>query len=306
MVNSTLNLTVINTAPPPVTETREDINGDGIADIVMQNPDEGTAGAWELDKEGRSRWHVLSELPGTWKIAGTGRFNDDNTSDILLCDRKNNTMGLWLSDGNGSLLWQSLGSLAPETHLIATGDWNGDKIDDLLCREANGPLVFRDIAGKENRIFLPEEWSVRTIADINNDGFDDLIMQNGTEVGCWLMSETGPLWQHLGTVFENSNIIGSGDVNGDGTEDIIFNTEGSWGAWQMSDGKAVAWQAIADFPLHLELESVADFNADGTDDLRVRLNNDLAVIYLFADAPAEWKTLGSVTEKWDTAPETLA
>ena len=304
---TTLTLTVAADAPSPaVTETREDINGDGIADIVMQNQTANTAGAWLLDKEGRSSWHVLSELPGSWEITGTNRFNDDSTADILLYDRANNTMGLWLSDGNGGLRWKSLGSLAPETTLIASGDWNGDTIADLLCREQNGTLVFRDISGRENKIFLPEEWSVKTIADINADGFDDLIMQNGTQIGCWLMSESGPLWQHLGTVFEKTQIIGSGDINGDGTEDIILNTEGSWGAWLMTDGKAAAWQAIGNFPDYLALETVADFNADGTDDLRVRLGNDLAVIHLRADAPPVWKTLGSISEEWITAAENLS
>ena len=82
---------------------------------------------------------------------------------------------------------------------------------------------------------------------------------------------------------------------------MLFSTNGSLGAWLMKDSQVIGWRAFATYPASVVVESISDYNGDGTDDLRVRNGNDLAAVYSYTDGSVEWKKFGSVPSDWTTA-----
>ena len=278
---------------------KNDLNGDGIADIVMVN-ENGQAGAWLLDSEGGSTWRTLSELPGSWKIAAARDVNGDRFADVILWNAETKAAGAWIMDGD-QLQWQGYGSLN-DAELAGVDDFNGDGKADLLYRKSDGSVGVHFLNSADNSLEagLDSAWQIAGTGDINGDGTADLILRSGSSVGAWLMSAEGPVWQGLPELGTESQIVGLGDLNGDGTDDIVINTNGSYGAWSMAEGQAVSWQAICNFPASVVIDSIADLNGDGIDDLQVRNGNDLATVYIGVDGTPEWKTLGAVSSAWRT------
>ena len=288
------------TAPAtPGSALKNDLNGDGIADIVMVN-ENGQAGAWLLDGRGGSTWNTLSELPGAWEAAAAQDVNGDRFADVILWNAETKAAGAWIMDGD-QLQWQGYGILS-DGDLAGVDDFNGDGKADLLYRKSDGSVgvQFLNSADKGFETALDNAWQIAGTGDINGDGTADLILRNGTAVGAWLMSGEGPVWQGLSELGTESQIVGLGDLNGDGTDDIVINTNGSYGAWSIAEGQAVAWQAICNFPASVVIDSIADLNGDGIDDLQVRNGNDLAAVCIGVDGTPEWKTLGSVSSAWRT------
>jgi hypothetical protein len=76
----------------PTGAIRNDVNGDGIADIVMINS-QNMAGAWLMGADGSSSWLELSGLPGTWDLFYVGNLNGDEYADVLLYDDTNKDIG---------------------------------------------------------------------------------------------------------------------------------------------------------------------------------------------------------------------
>ena len=283
------------------TALRNDINGNGIADIVMLNSPASDAGAWLLDAKGNPSWLGLSGLPGTWELFDTGNANGDIYSDVFLYDAVNKDFGVWTMNAKGVPGWESWGQLEADCDLIATRDFNGDGLTDVLYRRSNGAIgTYMNQTGEHFEVPLPLNWNMVGVGDINGDGTADLILRNGNSIGAWLMSANGPRWQGLADVGSINRIVGLGDFNGDGTADILFNSNGSYGAWLMKDGQITGWKAFCDFPTSMAVEAIGDYNGDGIDDLRVRNGNDLAAVMVYTDG-LEWKGFGSVPSDWKTS-----
>ena len=111
-----------------------------IGNIFLQNAN-GRAAIWETNGI-----DVISEVavganPGpSWKVIGTGDFNDDGHSDILW-QRTNGQAAIW--DMNGTDVISEVAVGAPTLafqvwKVIGTGDFNDDGHSDILWQRTNG------------------------------------------------------------------------------------------------------------------------------------------------------------------------
>ena len=121
-----------------------DFNGDGKADILWRNTNNGNVAIWLMNGTTltNSSTATFGTLPLTWSVAGTGDFNGDGKSDILLRDTSGN-LAIWEMNGTTILNANTagLGNLSTVWGVAATGDFDGDGKSDILWRDTSGDLA---------------------------------------------------------------------------------------------------------------------------------------------------------------------
>ncbi len=174
------------------------------------------------------------------------------------------------------------------------GDFDNDGDSDLLWRHNTTSEIriwFIEGAAVVGSVAVYDgsglgSWTMKTIADVNGDGIDDLIFQHtNTKVYYWILdnagaiSSAGYVWG--GTPGASWDMQGSGDFNGDGTDDLLWRNTGTSQLliWTLSNG------VLSTYPtLHSgsglsvwNVKWIADLNNDGTDDLLWQKNDESSV-----------------------------
>jgi IgA Peptidase M64/FG-GAP-like repeat len=192
------------------------------------------------------------------------------------------------------------------------GDFNGDGKDDILLHSDNSILLYRSNGKQLDIAFsaverVPGSWQFTPgdqfyVADINNDGKDEVIVYNGTN---WVMEYLGvladdgagglrliaryddrmPGWQ-----FQKDDRFYVADFDGNGRKDLFVFNGSNWSIPYLGmlrstgtglalvnryDGTMPNWQMRPG-----DRHMVGDFNGDGRDDLWVFNGSDWSFPYL--------------------------
>ena len=240
-----------------------DVNNDGFADLIV--------GARFDNNSGSAR--VLSGIDGSIlhdfdadsendlfgeSVSGAGDVNDDGFADVIVGASSDNNNGPQsgsarvLSGLNGSVLYDLNGDSLNDrfgTSVSGAGDVNNDGFDDLIVGAPNdddngensgSARVLSGSNGSVLYIFFGDSeddqfgTSVSDAGDVNNDGFDDLIVgapfddNNGDNSGSArvLSGEDGSVLYNFNGDREGGfgfgeSVSGAGDVNNDGFADLI-------------------------------------------------------------------------------------
>jgi hypothetical protein len=231
---------------------RSDFNRDGFYDLLWQNTSTGQLAAWMLNGGSvKVETGLGLNMPDTnWQIAGTGDFNGDGKPDILWRNRVFGYVAVWLMYGVTPYAVYSLSipQVADTAWKIAgVGDFNLDGRPDIIWQHDSGPVVIWAMDGLRVAYGTPisgdpamtadPHWRVAGVADMNFDGYMDLVWRHDSGwLGTWLMIRTN-VWQvqPLNPVaeFDTSwRIVALIDANRDGRYDIV---------WQRTDGTVVLW-----------------------------------------------------------------
>jgi len=234
-----------------------DFNGDGVADMLLQDAIGGgavTLAEWLMNGTQVIGGGTIGTLPAGWSVAGPGDFNGDGDSDILL------------QNGDNLVEWQMNG-----VQVIGGGYINGASPN------------------------LSPGWSVAGIGDFNGDGKSDILLQNGASLAEWQMNGTqvvggGYLDGDSAILGPGWSVAGVGDFNGDGNSDLLLQAPNGTGGttvaeWLMNGTQVIGGGVVGTLPTGWSIAGVADFNGDGKSDFLLR---DIST-----GAVAEWLMNGA-------------
>lgn len=248
--------------PPAARDVRGyDFNGDGTADILLQDPS-GAIQLWYMDKETRKQQIDLEPPVGDacWKLAGAADFNGDGKLDLLLQHRCGERWSLAVryldgaaAIGEAPLLPAADGEAG--LAVVGVGDFNADGNPDILFQKTAGedrPVEIRYLDGTMqigSQAVTPDAGdapggggAVAGVADFDGDGKPDILLQYDAE-GCTRLavrfmdggapSGTGEIAAATPLKSASSWTVGeAADFTGDGKPDIL---------WESKEGLLYLW-----------------------------------------------------------------
>ena len=228
---------------------RGDVNGDGLADIVLTTPfdnsgngvtyvvlgsDNALAGGFDISSlNGVNGFEIYGDSLGQFASLGSADLNNDNYDDILLTDRNNGQIYVVFGKTNTDRLAD------PDYNADGNGDGHqGDRLDITSLDGSNG-FTINGLTVSNNHKYIAYG------GDINNDDIDDIIIGDETsnsagKVYVVFGKETD---ETFGTNLDlsllngddgfvidgfNANdkggasVASAGDVNRDGVDDILI------------------------------------------------------------------------------------
>lgn len=299
------NVSDVKTGAFRVDTVKSDIDGNGIADLLFHNEENGAVVAWMDGEDANST--SLGNVDSTWNMIGTGDFNGDGKADILWQKNEGN-MVIW-NDGNDQKVVDAGFAPSNEWQIVGIGDFSGDGNADILWRNIgsdNGCIGFWGDGADEKwqwNGIVREEWKIAGVGDFNGDGKSDILWhdQHHGGVGYW-GEGTDQKWVLTGAVNANEwQILGVGDFDGNGTDDILWQNQidGTVGMW--GSGSDQNWQSLVVVDKNeWTFAGVADLNGNGMDDMIWR-NNITNDVVAWSDGVPAGQFIGNADKTWKTA-----
>jgi hypothetical protein len=191
------------TGAAPIGLATEDLNGDGILDLVTANEVSQTASVLLGNGDGTFKPHVDYPVGRAPLAVAIGDFNHDNRPDVAVANLSDNTVSVLLGRGDGTFkahVDYATGN-APVAILVA--DLNADHRQDLVVVNQGGNSL-SILLGKGNGSFKPHvDFSTgpspqgAALGDFNRDGRLDLsvvdVFSNVVEVVLQTSKDNAPL-----------------------------------------------------------------------------------------------------------------
>jgi hypothetical protein len=188
-----------------------DFNGDGILDLVWQDPSTGTVQIWFMTGANGTTILSAANITGsatTWKVVAAADFNGNGTPDLVLQNPSGGAAEVWYLTVTGNsqqyTITYTTGSFnngnGNTWHVLAAADFNQDGHPDLVWQNPTGGAIqIWYMEGSQGTALLgateivtSTSLNVVATADFNGDGFPDLVMQNPTTglLQVWFTSTT--------------------------------------------------------------------------------------------------------------------
>jgi len=204
-----------------------DMNGDGVLDLIFQNPSTGGVGIWFMTGANGltiGSAPIIFTAAANWRVVTAVDMNSDGVADLIFQNSVTNQISIWFMKPGGLAF-------------------------------SSAPIIATSAPG----------WKLVTAADINQDGTPDLVLQNEItgQISVWMMNSGGLSYSSTAIVASPAigwTLIAATDFNGDGTPDYIFQNRatGAVSVWYMAgkEGKtcssapviataAVGWSVVA-------------------------------------------------------------
>ena len=254
-----------------------DVDGDGDLDAVVANGRHWPQQNYLFLNQGRGKFSVMRPLGSDRATSYACELADlDGDGDLDLAIGNDMALGeIFLNDGVGNFsLSGSFGKVASVRSLtVADVDSDGDNDILVTCRGMQNQIYLN--AG--NASFTPgPTYGTQTdstidvaVADINQDGHQDLILANRDKQPSSVLLNDGKLGFSkrlpFGAGKGNSRAVACGDFNGDGKLDWATGNIGQPNMVYLGDGKGGVLKSVAFGAANSRSYAIAlaDLNSDG-------------------------------------------
>jgi hypothetical protein len=277
----------------PVWLASADLNGDHLPDIVSANYHDGALAVFfnNAQSPGTFNAPLVLSSPGTSQVA-IADINGDGLPDLISADYN---VSLFLQTSAGT--FANPISLYPGgANWVAVGDLNHDGVPDIALTDNSGVKLLLGSRATPATTTFAAPVAVYTessnagilganliaIADVNGDGFNDLVITdpgpaNGSApfVAVLLQNAASPgtFLAPVSYAMPSGNLAQSilvTDVNGDGRPDIVIGGSNQVTVLLQSASTAGTFLGAQNYPVINAFEiAVADVNGDGLPDILV-------------------------------------
>jgi hypothetical protein len=286
---------------------RDDFDGDGTADILWRNLEDGHNTVWHSADQG-SELALATLASQAWKVAGIGDFDGDGIADIFWqnVDTLENT--IWKS-GNSATLLPTGNLLERGWALVGVGDFDADGEDDVVWRNGNDGrnTIWRsgDKAHRQPIDKVPDtRFHMEGVGDFDGDGHDDILWRNsgyGKNV-IWFSGTKDQRLTIKAVADVGWHVVGVGDFDADGRDDLMWrhSVEGRNSIWKGAEPNKLPVNTVAD--VAFKAEGTRDYDGDGKADILWRnASSGKTVIWPSADR-GQRRELGFISLDWMVAP----
>lgn len=233
-----------------------DINGDGEADVILQNP---AGGQFTAMAEGANFYPASNRtfsVASAYHIAAVADLNGDHASDLIWTSAAND-LYFWVNNGSGAYTSFKGQGYSSGWKLVGAGDLNGDGNDDLLWMNSqthqfsywlmNGTTVL-----STRTMPVAAGYAIAAIGDLTGSGHVDLVWTSAArDLYFWINNGSGSFTSIRGLDYPAGwQLIGSGDVNGDQRADLIWTNAAAnqFAYWLMNGATRVGYRISAAMP----------------------------------------------------------
>ncbi|HEY2418692.1 MAG TPA: VCBS repeat-containing protein [Steroidobacteraceae bacterium] len=269
-----------------------DLNGDHVPDVVSASFADGNLQVFlnSPGNPGTFAAPLMLTSPGASQVA-IGDMNNDGLPDLVSADYG---VSLFLQTAPG-VFATPIGLYSGGANWVAVGDLNGDGIPDIALTDNDGvKLLMHTGVASASTYATPIPVFTQTpnahvsganiiaIADVNGDGFNDLIITDPGSTGgqsptvsvlLQIAASPGtfaPAVSYPTAPGSLAQSIVVTDVNGDGVPDIVIGGTGAVSVLLQDPTNRGVFMATANYPAPNANEiAVADTNADGLVDIIV-------------------------------------
>ncbi|OOG49539.1 hypothetical protein B0E50_05355 [Rhodanobacter sp. C01] len=247
-LNQTMPVVAAFNAPG---EPTSDINGDGMADIVMQNTSTGQY-AYMLMQGSNPIGNKVASVAAGYRIAAVADLSGNGSSDLIWTSAAND-LYFWINNGSGSYSSVQGPSYSAGWTLVGTGDINGDGTADLLwinnsTHQFSYWLMNGATVVSTKIIPVTPGYYIAAIGDFTGSGYVDLVWTSAAnDLYFWMNNGAGAFTSARGLDYPAGwQLVGSGDINGDQRADLIWTNDSThqFAYWLMNGSTRTGYQIM--------------------------------------------------------------
>lgn len=209
-----------------------DFNGDGRDDLLVQDSISDRLHVWIREEDGSLTLSWSSDAASSdGQALSIADFNSDGRDDLAFAVRNSRSIQIYTGSADGRL--QSYVTLESEVTptILRTGDANNDDNADLFVfGQGKDVEVYTSLrSAQDASVSLALPFAVNspgiddaTVADLNGDGFADLVVNRRSQSYA-VLNDRGTSLNLVGTIkgFSFPSAVRTGDFNNDGIVDLV-------------------------------------------------------------------------------------